>query len=857
MSDKSKLLASAALLPCLTVALFTAAPAHAQQAAQTVPQDGADQAPEIIVTGFRQSLQNAARIKRDSPQIQDSIVAEDIGKLPDTNIAETLQRVPGVQILRNARGEGNNYAVHGLTQVQTVLNGRVVFTTSNRNANLLDLSADILSGIDVYKTATADQIEGGLGGLINIRTARPFDYDGFRLVGSANANYSRIREKAEPRLAALVSNRWDTGIGEVGVLLGVTYERVTTGAYDTNVNTYVNRTDLIPGSTVTAPTQAQARYTYGDRTRFTVTGSAQWKPTDELSFYVDGLYAYSNGKSATQSLAVQTSAGNGSSAVPGSFTFKPGTTIPATASYRNAVMLAGAGATTNPYRIYQGAFGANWNSGGLTLSGEFSFSQSEGPFYSRSLNFRGIAPNATVDISGATPDVAISGVDPTNPAAFSYTTYSDLITNAFGKEPVVRFDAKYDFEEGFLKTLMAGVRYVHHTAITDQVSLNYNTGNSRLTQPAADVMELTPDKLFQGRTSSLNQWSTVGLGYIRDPRKVRELLGLNGDDPAFAAASHYEVREKVIAGYGEAVFGTDLGAIGIDGNVGLRALKTTSEQKTATAVGKSSYENYLPSANLRFKFTPDFFLRLAASKAISRPAYGDLSPALSLSPSSGTGSGGNPNLTPVKADQYDASLEYYFGQSNLIVASLFLKNVKGFVQSFAVDETIGGTVYRVSRPRNGGDGRIKGFEVSYQQFFDFLPGPFDGLGMQANYTYIDSSIEIVGRPDKVRAENLSKHNYNITGIYEKGPVSVRLAYNWRSDYVATTSADSSGRPLLVAPLGQLDLSMTYALTDRISLKFDAVNLTRTFREQYYLNKDYPQIANQFDRSIEAGVRVRF
>jgi len=848
-------------------------PAPAGTAAPTAAPE-ANTAGDIVVTGFRQSLQNAARIKRNSAQIQDSIVAEDIGKLPDTNIAETLQRVPGVQILRNARGEGNGYAVHGLTQVQTVLNGRGVFSTSNRSASLLDLSADILAGIDVYKTATADQIEGGLGGLINVRTARPFDFSGQRLVASASGNYSTIRNKAEPRLAALASHRWNTGIGELGLLVGVTYEKVTTGAYDTNTNAYTSRTDLYDvdgngttgnaGDAVLAPTQVQARYTYGDRTRFTVTTSGQWKPTDNLSFYVDGLYAYSNGRSATQGLAAQTQASTAAKAVA-PFTFESGTNIPATATYTNALLVSSVGATTNPYRIYQGAFGGTWDIGHLKLSGEVSYTESGGPFYSRTINLNARAPSVTIKLNGNTPDLAVSGVDLTNPASYTYASFSDLRTYAYGREPVIRGDATYDFGGGPLKSLAVGVRYVDHVTITDTASANYSTSNSSIAAPLATVTSLTPDDLFSGKTSSLNQWLGVSIPILQDPATSRSTVGVNTADPANAITSHYRVHETVLAGYAMANFGFSLGSLPIDGNIGLRALHTSSNQLTYQATngvvgpvtGTSAYDNYLPSLNIRASFTPDLFLRLAYSKAITRPNYGDLSPAFTLSPSTGTGSGGNPDLTPVRANQYDASLEYYFGRSNLVAVSLFKKDVSGFVQNFAADETYGGVVYRVSRPRNGGDGEIKGFEVNYQQFFDFLPGLLSGLGVQGNYTFVDSAITNLSINRTAPAENLSKHSYNITGIYEKGPVSLRLAYNWRGRYVATTSADAAGRPLYVAALPQLDLSATYALTDRISLKLDAVNLTNTFRYMYYQDPSLPQIANQFDRSVEAGVRVRF
>ena len=272
--------------------------------------------------------------------------------------------------------------------------------------------------------------------------------------------------------------------------------------------------------------------------------------------------------------------------------------------------------------------------------------------------------------------------------------------------------------------------------------------------------------------------------------------------------------------------------------------------------GGTDYENWLPSANVRFKLTPDLFLRFAFSKAITRPDYGNLSPAVLLNPSNLTASAGNSALQPTKADQYDASLEYYFGRSNYASVALFQKNVSGFIQKFYADEVIGGETYSVSRPRNSGDGTIKGLEVTYQQFFDFLPGLLSGLGVQGNYTYVDSALEVFGIDEKVPADQLSKNAYNITGIYEKGPVSLHVSYNWRSKSVQSNSALAFGT-LWNAPQESLDFSGTFAVTDWLSVKADVVNVTAAYQNQFYGTPDRPSLSNQLDRTYQLGFHVNF
>ncbi|WP_213979855.1 TonB-dependent receptor [Sphingomonas sp. dw_22] len=862
------------------IAFAVASPAHAQDAAAAAPvaQDAQpteqeSAADEIVVTGLRSSLSNAANLKRTSNQIQDSIVAEDIGKLPDTNIAELMQRIPGVQIARNTRGEGNGYVVHGLKQVMTTVNGRQLFTVTNRSATLLDFSADILSGLDVYKTATADQIEGGLGGLINIHTARPFDFKGFHLSATGSGAYSEFQDKISPRLSGVVSDRFETGAGEIGVLFGGQYERVYSGGYQVSTNAYANTTSLYDrdgdgtfnatpadaGDTVQIPSQIRPRYETGDRVRSTIYGAVQWAPSPDLTFHADVTRSHSGGHSFTQQISVQADAQT--RGVPSSFVYKdaPNGDVPDSYTLTNALVRSVTGASDNPYNTTSVGVGFDWHSGALTLSGEGAYVDSSGPFYSRSIAIQTRAPTATVDLSGRTPTVDVTGVDLTS--ASSYTgavTYSDLGQQSSGREPSFRLDAKYEVNGGPITGLMAGVRYARHRAINDVYSISPTV---TLTQPLASVTELTPNDLFTNQNQPISQWLAISDRYIKDATETRALAGVPLVDQPYPLTNHYNYLENVWALYGEAEFAFNLG-VPIDGNLGLRYVSTKNQQSVYDATlrpveGEASYNNWLPSVNVRAKFTPNLFLRLAYSKAITRPDFGNLSPALVLNALSETGSGGNPDLQPTKADQYDLSLEYYFGKSNYLAGALFQKNVTGFVQKFSVDEVIDGTTYSISRPRNTGSGKIKGFEITYQQFFDFLPSFLSGLGFQGNYTYVDSSLPVVGQSITVPADLLSKNSYNLTGIYEKGPISLHVSYNWRSKSVQTNFSDNFGRTLWNAPQDSLDFSATYSINQNVQLKFDVVNLTTAYQFQYYGSPDLPTVANQLDRSYQMGIHVNF
>jgi iron complex outermembrane receptor protein len=208
-----------------------AVPAAAQQAttnpaapAADVAQTTGDSANEIVVTGVRASLRSAAEVKRNATTIVDSIVAEDIGKLPDNNATEALQRVTGVQVSRDL-GEGGSIAIRGLPQVETTLNGRETFTAGGgRTFNLQDFPAELISRIDVYKASQADLIEGGLGGLVDLQTRRPLDLPGFTVGASARAMYADSVKKTTPSGSLFVSDKWDTGIGEIGLLGSFSYQ---------------------------------------------------------------------------------------------------------------------------------------------------------------------------------------------------------------------------------------------------------------------------------------------------------------------------------------------------------------------------------------------------------------------------------------------------------------------------------------------------------------------------------------------------------------------------------------------------------------------------------------------------------
>jgi iron complex outermembrane receptor protein len=278
-----------------TMCAFAAAATAPSAVAQTAPGGASAELNEIVVTGVRASVKSALDAKKNADQIQDSIVAEDIGKLPDNNVIEALQHVSGVQISRNA-AEATQLLIRGLPDIATLLNGREIFTSTGRFVTLQDIPAELLSRVDVQKSARADDIEGGIAGLVNVQLHRPFDFDGFQAAATAREIHSSLSKHNDPAISGLASNRWQTSAGEFGVLADVSYIR---DHYKEEIlDNYISTQSIGPvaGSTDPAglgyiPLTEGAQSINGDRERIASTISAQWRPNANTEVYLEGFYS--------------------------------------------------------------------------------------------------------------------------------------------------------------------------------------------------------------------------------------------------------------------------------------------------------------------------------------------------------------------------------------------------------------------------------------------------------------------------------------------------------------------------------------------------------------------------------------
>lgn len=270
-----------------------------RSAAETSSEDQAQET-DIIVTGYRQSLESAQQLKRNSDVIVDSVTSEDIGALPDRSVTEALQRIPGVSINRFAAGvdpdhfsaEGSGVVVRGLTYVRSEFNGREAFSANNGRAlGFADVPSELLGGVDVFKSPSADRIEGGIAGVVNLRTRKPFDSTGLVIAGSLENNYGDFVRKSAPTISFLASNRWDTPIGEIGILGSFVYSRLKTRADRYQVSSFRIRNLYSDGDVVQNGANAIEREVYFprgasmgtqefDRERYGYSAALQWRSPD-------------------------------------------------------------------------------------------------------------------------------------------------------------------------------------------------------------------------------------------------------------------------------------------------------------------------------------------------------------------------------------------------------------------------------------------------------------------------------------------------------------------------------------------------------------------------------------------------
>jgi TonB-dependent receptor len=519
-------------------------------------------------------------------------------------------------------------------------------------------------------------------------------------------------------------------------------------------------------------------------------------------------------------------------------------------------------------RTRQLALGGRWTGAALTVSADLSRTSSSDYLFYAGPDLAGTAASFTQDVSTKIPATGVAGTNLLDPATYRYTDVTYRTRPYHGSLTAARLDGTYRLAQPFFRTVSAGVRLARRGA--------GNAPGQIVADAAADPLK-APDKagylrpnpygdFFAGEdVSGIGSFLVGNLSTARDAPGLRNAFGITAPVPATAnPLSLWNIREDTHTVYAMTTFqGRDAP---VDGNAGVRVVHTresVSGSQTVPATGKvvpievdSGTTDVLPSANLRYRLRTGLYLRAAASKTITHPDFNQLSPSLTLTPNTvnpslNQGNAGNPELKAIRSTNLDVAVERYVDRVTSLYSTVFLKHVDGFVTDVSSPETHDGAVYQVNRPRNGNKARIAGAEAGYQQFFDALPGWMNGLGMQANYTYVHSDMPNSAAGGNQPLPNLSRHSVNLVGMYEQDALSARIAYNWRARFLSgyTNVVGAGSLPIYMRGYGWLDASLTYRLSDRVSLSLEGTNLLRTVRSAYYGVPTRPQSAWLNDRQI--------
>lgn len=534
-------------------------------------------------------------------------------------------------------------------------------------------------------------------------------------------------------------------------------------------------------------------------------------------------------------------------------------------------------------------------------------------------------PSTAFGVTSVVPEDALVELNPGDLSynRYRYRQYQRNAADTENTDDSIRFDATWEPDMGFFKSFQAGVRWAERTferaryenpnegggvaAIAGQdvrdpvQSINIwavplNPANTTDAGAAATARFLSSCLNTAGDPSVLRRFggnlpmtfgSTAGCN-IASVQEYFNLFDIRAVNPESGSGFYevederFRVTEETLAGYLRADFSTDIGSVPVFGNVGLRYVetKTTSSgflQNPGTPVSysivtfRNSYDDWLPTANLNFALSKELVARFAYSRTLGRPALTQISPGLELTRSdvdpdfAGFGVAGNPFLKPVHSDNFDASLEWYYGKGSYLSVAAFMKNIDTtiFRDPVPTAREINGEVFSVTTFGNFGGTKLKGIEVGAAHAFTYLPGLLQHLGVTGNFTYIDENSDLRDQEgDPIGRRGLSEYTYNVGGYYDDKKINLRLAYNWRSDFtrreiVQLGFARPEALPEIEAARGQLDFAARVNVNRNLRFTFDAVNLTNTGTFRYL---KYEQLVNYISlagRRFNLGVAVSF
>lgn len=890
---------SAAALACAGAATAAEAPNSVQ---------------EVIVTGIRESLERAIEIKRQSENQVDAISAEDIGKLPDKNVADALQRIPGINTTSAAGGEGgfdenDRVSIRGTSPslTQVTVDGHAIatgdwfildqFQTVGRSVSFGLLPAEIVQSTVVYKTQDASLLEGGVAGAIDIVTRQPLSFhQPLSFQGSVQGAYNSLTKDTKPQVSGLVA--WQNTSGTFGALLQGFYEERTVRRYGQETLGYSQiSADSTTGRTVPAlvgvwaPTLIGSTLFEQKRKREGGDFALQWRPDDKFEARLTGFYSKMNADNQNYNYMYWGSREIANNA-PTTYTVRDNTLVAAAFPLNNPSGAPVEGlvvdniirpdATAESYYIN---LDADYRvSDKLTLRGQIGYTHGKGdtpnePAYEVDA-FTGISYQASGNGFAVTP----TNINPQSPAGLANDWAWNVVFNAIDKETYGKVDGVWDLDNGAIKSVLFGARISDHTRDVNGWDRGCSLGaNGQCwTLPAQPFSATNPTSYPGGFNAGALGIPGLLIPIHGDPATILNIFnnindGVHGAPSVLIQPQNYywpgtfKVEEKDYSGYLMAKIGGE----GWRGNLGLRLVDSKIDSFvnvsdpsglhpgdiTSSAYGpyyidkvSHDYLDVLPSVNLMIDLSDRLYLRASAAETISRPDYSALAGTVSLTDTILTGNGGNPDLKPIKAAVYDAALEWYYGPAALAAVSIFYNDISSYV-AFGVHHATYLNAFETGRQ---GHAVFSDYAISSPVN---TSGEVKGVELQvqqplpANFGFLANltyvdSEDADGNP----LVGTSKVTYNVVGYYERDWLSARLAYTYRSHYFVGLDRSAAENQ---DSYGSLDGSINVSLGHGMSLNIDGLNLTNEKLKYYALSKTQPRAVYENGRQIYVGFRFKY
>ncbi|XRI96878.1 TonB-dependent receptor [Stenotrophomonas rhizophila] len=798
-----------------------------------------------------ESQTRAVDLKRSSDAIEDAVSSDAMGVYPDKNVAESLQRLPGVSVTRD-QGEGRFVVIRGLdANLNSVsVDGIAIGTPedSSRAAPLDVIPSDSTERLRVVKSPTPDMPGDAIGGAILVESASAFDRDGRSLRGKIEASHQQLSGETSPKAAF---NYSEVFADTFGVAMGVNYQKRSFESDNTEVEygTFEGGAD----DDLFANSLQRRKYEI-ERKRIGANLNLDWHPDEDNRYYLRTLYSQFD-DAETRQRTIFDFGDEGITALGGN-------------QYRVDDLAADSIQKRMRYRTkkentFAASVGGENRLSGAVVDYKVGYTRTEervNDEMEARFEYAGDDLSATVDQNSRVPRIALSDAGWMDNGSYDFDRMVLSPKRVDDKEHSAQVNLRFDGDNASYKFGLLG-RWRDRDVDTNERELRVGP-DIALSDWTTGTPEHRGGTLGQGMSSDAMRryWAQFGGQYSARPQDA-------GGNALASLEEDYTAREDIFASYAMGTW--DIGALRIIGGVRVEntqfsatgnSVDVASNGRTYTVTPLTvsrSYTNVLPGLHLRYDAGDAWVLRAAANKTVSRPSFGDIAPRIGLSRGDEEVRIGNPQLDPYESKNIDLSIEKYIGTTGILSLGLFHKAIDGYIVNTVSTTDPAYPDFKVTRVINGNKATVKGAEFNWQQQLAFLPAGWDGLLVGASGTWLDTDFDpgLAGRErDDFMLPRASKHVYTAHIGYEKAGFSTRVAAVYRSEYLDTLG-DSAAYDIYVAPNTQLDFSLDYKITANVSVYLEAQNLLDKPLELYQGTRSRTLQMEEYGRTYALGLKV--